>query len=82
MKIGQVLKMGHFFQKNGANFENGAKIKNLKCASYAREMRVKCALSARESCAKIRALFTNDTRQMRVDTRDLPGAFSWGNNLD
>ena len=39
-------------------------------------MRMKYALSARESCAGILASFTNDARarQMRVDTRDLPEA--------
>ena len=42
LKIGQILKIG-IFSNIGANFKNGAKIENLKCASYAREIRVKCA---------------------------------------
>ena len=69
MKIGQILKMGHFFQKNGANFENGAKIKNLKCASYAREIRVNLV---QESA---RHLEMTHARQMRVNTRDLAEAY-------
>ena len=60
--------MGYFFE-NGANFENGASFQKmgqllkmgqtLKIWS-ARHMPVKYALSARESCAGIRASFRND----------------------
>ena len=66
----------------GQNFENGAKFskrgKKIKNRG-ARHMRVKCASSARESCAGIRASFTNDAyasnaRHMCTRTRDLPEA--------
>ena len=57
LKIGQILKMGHFFQKKmGQILKMGQKSKIWS----ARQMRVKYALSARESCAGIRASFTND----------------------
>ena len=56
-----------FFSKNGANFENGAKIENLNCASY-----------ARESCAGIRASFRNGTRALNA--RGYAG-FSGGPNF-
>merc|ERR1711989_87762 len=43
-----------------------------------RQMRVKCASSARESCARIRASFTNDAyasnaRHLCTRTRKIPG---------
>merc|ERR1711989_115662 len=48
-----------------------------------REMRVKCASSARESCAGIRASFTNDAyasnaRHLCTRTRKIPEALIWG----
>ena len=58
LKIGQILKMGHFFKKMGQILKMGQKSKIWS----ARQMRVKYALSARESCAGIRASFTNDAR--------------------
>ena len=47
-----------------------------------RQIRAKCASSARESCAGIRASFTNDAyaskaRHLCTRTRSLPEAFSW-----
>ena len=60
----------------GQNFQHGAKI---KFSRGARHMRVKCASGARESCAGIRASFTNhayasNARDMR--TRDMPGKYA------
>ena len=67
LKIRQILKMGHFFKKMGQILKMGQKSKIWS----ARHMRVKYALSARESSAGIRASFTNDARasnarEMRV----------------
>ena len=68
----------------GQNFENGAKFskqgKNKKNRG-GRHMRVKCASSARESCAGNRASCTNDAyasnaRHMCTRTRDLPEAIT------
>ena len=56
--MGQILKMGHFFPKMGQILKMGQKLKIWS----ARHMRVKYALSARESCAGICASFTNDAR--------------------
>ena len=69
MKIGNFLKIGQKFGKQGKifkigkiwkmgqNFQNRAKIKNY---IGARHMRVKWAASTLESCAGIWASFTND----------------------
>ena len=70
--------------KIGQNFENGAKFskRGKKKIRGARHMRVKCASSARESCAGIRASFTNDAyasnaRHLCTRTRKIPEAHSF-----
>ena len=77
LKIGHFLKMGHFFEngaffwklgkfwKWGIFFKKMGQILKMGQKSKiwsARHMRVKYALSARESCAGIRASFRNDAR--------------------
>ena len=42
LKMGHFFENGAFFSKNGSNFEKWVKIEKLKCASYVREIRVKC----------------------------------------
>ena len=66
-KLGKFWKWGIFFKKMGQILKMGQKSKIWS----ARHMRVKYALSARESSAGIRASFTNDARasnarEMRV----------------
>ena len=57
-KWGKFWKWGIFFSKMGLILKMGQKLKIWS----ARHMRVKYALSARESCAGIRASFRNDAR--------------------
>ena len=61
----EILKMGQHFQ-------NWAKVKNFRGA---RHMRVKCASGARESCAGIRASFTNGAYASNV--RHMRGKYAW-----